>query len=273
MFKLMLTVAATTLLLPVLAEAKQRELVEGCLKGTRQTQACYTMIANYWKHAPAIERAACQEGADPRLMKALIAYESTYNNRAVSPVSATGLTQVMPATAMGEYGLSRANLYHPETSVRAGSRYLGKMYKQFGRLDLALAAYNAGPGRVKKAGNRVPNIRETQVYVRNVMSLYAAFKEKDPSPQCRVAATAAENKPAALQAVANNQSVALPTASTINSRKQTKQQVQQVVNKPAQATNTRSSTSGLRASGSSFRSDTSSSFTRQTHGGHGIYSN
>ena len=166
------------------AGAGQREAVEGCLKGTRQTKACYTMIANYWKHAPVIERAACMEGVDPRLMKSLIAYESTYNHRAVSRVNATGLTQVMPATAKGEYGLSRQHLYHPETSVRAGARYLEKMYRQFGRLDLALAAYNAGPGRVKSAGNRIPNIRETKAYVNNVTALYSAFKQKFPGQQC-----------------------------------------------------------------------------------------
>lgn len=184
MNKLFLSLMLSALLFPVVSNAGQREIVEGCLKGIRKTKGCYTMIANYWKHAPVIERAACSEGADPRLMKALIAYESTYDHRAVSSVNATGLTQVMPATAKGEYGLSRAHLYHPETSVRAGARYLGKMYRQFGRLDLALAAYNAGPGRVKQAGNRIPNISETKAYVRNVSALYAAFKQKYPGRQC-----------------------------------------------------------------------------------------
>lgn len=166
------------------AFAAKQDQVTACLQGRLKNQACYSMIANYWKHVPTIERVACSEGVDPRLMKSLIAYESRYKSSAVSSVQATGLTQVMPATARGEFGLSRNHLYHPETSVRAGARYLTKMYRQFGRLDLALAAYNAGPGRVKGAGNRVPAIRETQDYVRNITSLYAVFKEKYPGNQC-----------------------------------------------------------------------------------------
>ena len=173
MKKLILTLTAAALFVPTFAVAKQRAVVEDCLKGKRQTQSCYTLIANYWQHAPTIERVAREEGVDPKWMKSLIAYESMYNSRAVSPVKATGLTQVMPATAMGEYRLSRDRLYHPETSVRAGTRYLKKMYRQFGRMDLALAAYNAGPGRVQRAGNRIPNIAENREYVRNVTALYA----------------------------------------------------------------------------------------------------
>ena len=179
MKKLILTLTAAALFVPAFAVAKQRAVVEDCLKGKRQTQSCYTLIANYWQHAPTIERVAREEGVDPKWMKSLIAYESMYNSRAVSPVKATGLTQVMPATAMGEYRLSRDRLYHPETSVRAGTRYLKKMYRQFGRMDLALAAYNAGPGRVQRAGNRIPNIAETRAYVRNVTALYAAFEQKE----------------------------------------------------------------------------------------------
>ena len=198
------------------AGAGQREAVEGCLKGTRQTKACYTMIANYWKHAPVIERAACMEGVDPRLMKSLIAYESTYNHRAVSRVNATGLTQVMPATAKGEYGLSRQHLYHPETSVRAGARYLEKMYRQFGRLDLALAAYNAGPGRVKSAGNRIPNIRETKAYVNNVTALYTAFKQKFPGQQC-VGQTAKAAAATSIQTASIGGRVTLPSKPTFGS--------------------------------------------------------
>lgn len=100
---LILTLTAAALFVPAFAVAKQRAVVEDCLKGKRQTQSCYTLIANYWQHAPTIERVAREEGVDPKWMKSLIAYESMYNSRAVSPVKATGLTQVMPATAMGEY--------------------------------------------------------------------------------------------------------------------------------------------------------------------------
>lgn len=195
-----MAISIKKLLFPVLmlsctaAVAAKPDQVTACLQGRLKNRGCYTMIANYWKHVPTIERAACSEGVDPRLMKSLIAYESRYKSSAVSPVQATGLTQVMPATARGEFGLSRDHLYHPEISVRAGARYLTKMYRQFGRLDLALAAYNAGPGRVKGAGNRVPTIRETQDYVRNITALYAVFKEKYPGEQCGVQKVATDKQ-------------------------------------------------------------------------------
>ena len=205
MKKLILTLTAAALFVPALAVAKQRAVVEGCLKGTRQSKGCAAMVANYWKHNTVIERVSREEGVDPKWMKSLIAYESMYNSKAVSPVSATGLTQVMPATAMGEYGLSRDRLYHPETSVRAGARYLKKMHKQFGRMDLALAAYNAGPGRVQRAGNRVPNIPETQAYVRNIIALHAEFERKERGQN----GTA---KPTQLQQVSGR--VALPEKAT-----------------------------------------------------------
>lgn len=215
MNKLIWAVTAA-LLLPALAEAGQRERVEGCLKGRKQTKSCHVMLANYWRHEPVIERGACLEGVDPRLMKSLIAYESMYHNKAVSPVSATGLTQVMPATAMSEFGLNRNHLYHPETSVRAGARYLSKMYRQFGRLDLALAAYNAGPGRVKQAGNRVPNIQETRAYVYNVTALYTAFKQKFPGQQC-VGKTAKAAAKQPVQTASTAGRVALPSKPTFGS--------------------------------------------------------
>ncbi|MDU1346843.1 MAG: lytic transglycosylase domain-containing protein [Eikenella corrodens] len=154
--------------------------VSNCLKGFSNTPDCRRMIANYWQHAPAIERIARQEGVEPELLKALIAYESRYNHQAVSPAQASGLTQVMPTTALGMH-VHPSSLFIPEVSIRTGARYLRQMYNQFGRLDLALAAYNAGPRRVSRAGNRVPRIAETQHYVRNVTALYVEFKRKAAS--------------------------------------------------------------------------------------------
>ncbi|WP_198344799.1 lytic transglycosylase domain-containing protein [Neisseria chenwenguii] len=164
----------TTLFISPLTHADK---ISGCLKGYINTPECRRMIANYWQHAPSIERIAVQEGVEPELLKALIAYESSYNHRAVSRVQATGLTQVMPGTARG-MGVHPDKLYIPTVSIRAGARYLRQMFRDFGRLDLALAAYNAGPGRVRKAGRKVPNIKETQNYVRNVSALYTEFKRK-----------------------------------------------------------------------------------------------
>lgn len=168
----------TTLLCSTPVWAKARTQVEGCLKGMVKTKACDNLIKNYWLHNSTIERIAREERIDPDILKALVAYESRYNHKAVSPKQATGLTQVMPATA-AELGVSnRIHLYNAEVSLRTGSRYFRKMLNQFdGRLDLALAAYNAGPNRVRRAGG-IPKIKETQDYVRNILALYQAFKLK-----------------------------------------------------------------------------------------------
>ena len=162
---------------PVLAKARAQ--VEGCLKGMVKTRACDRMIQNYWQHNTSIERVAREERIDPLLLKSLVAYESRYNSKAVSPKRATGLTQVMPATA-AELGVSnRIHLYDAEVSLRTGSRYFRQMQDLFpGRLDLALAAYNAGPNRVRRAGG-IPKIKETQDYVRNILALYREFQLKE----------------------------------------------------------------------------------------------
>ena len=91
--------------------------------------------------------------------------------------------QIIPATAE-RYGVSgdartpvQQKLTDPRTNIRAGSRYLRDLINMFpGQLELALAAYNAGEGAVQRAGNRIPNYRETQNYVRTVMQLYTMLK-------------------------------------------------------------------------------------------------
>jgi hypothetical protein len=129
-------------------------------------------------------RDASQEhGIDYELLQALIATESGFDPSAVSPKGAVGLMQLMPATAE-RYGLSgdarmplARKLTDPRLNVRTGSRYLRDLIRMFpGQLELALAAYNAGEGAVQRAGNRIPNYRETQNYVKTVMQLYAMLK-------------------------------------------------------------------------------------------------
>ena len=120
---------------------------------------------------------------DYELLKALIATESGFDASAVSPKGAVGLMQVMPATA-GHFGVvadKRATveqkLADPGTNIRTGVRYLSYLIALFpGQLELALAAYNAGEGAVQRAGNRIPNYKETQNYVSTVMQLYALLK-------------------------------------------------------------------------------------------------
>lgn len=120
---------------------------------------------------------------DYELLQALIATESGFDTRAVSPKGAVGLMQVMPATAE-RYGVAgdgktpvEKKLTDPRTNIRAGARYLDYLIKLFpGQLELALAAYNAGEGAVQRAGNKIPNYRETQNYVKTVMQLYTMLK-------------------------------------------------------------------------------------------------
>ncbi len=127
--------------------------------------------------------ASREHGIDYELLQAVIATESGFDPGAVSPKGAVGLMQVMPATAerYGVVGDAKATtekkLTDPRTNIRAGARYLRDLIRMFpGQLELALAAYNAGEGAVQRAGNRIPNYRETQNYVKTVMQLYATLK-------------------------------------------------------------------------------------------------
>ncbi|MEJ8839112.1 lytic transglycosylase domain-containing protein [Ramlibacter sp. AN1133] len=132
---------------------------------------------------PHVSEAAREHGIELALLQALIAAESGFDPGAVSPKGAIGLMQVMPATAE-RYGLAgdarsplERKLKDPRTNLRAGARYLRDLLRMFpGRLELALAAYNAGEGAVQRAGNRIPNFRETQNYVRTVMQLYTMLR-------------------------------------------------------------------------------------------------
>ncbi len=132
----------------------------------------------YKRVLPLVQETARQLGLDVNLMVALIAAESAFDHRAVSPKGAVGLMQLMPGTAERygvrpeEGGSLRERLMHPETNLRAGALFLRDLLLLFpGRIDLVLAAYNAGPGAVRRAGLRVPDYPETQNYVRTVTEL------------------------------------------------------------------------------------------------------
>jgi soluble lytic murein transglycosylase-like protein len=120
------------------------------------------------KWLPHIERIARANKLDPRLLTALVKQESGFRADAGSHAGAIGLTQLMPGTAR-ELGV---NPYDPIENLEGGARYLRSQLDRFGSVPLALAAYNAGPGRVAAAGG-IPRITETQNYVRNVTAFYA----------------------------------------------------------------------------------------------------
>ncbi len=128
-----------------------------------------------------IHSAARQAALDPALVHALIYVESRYNPTARSPKGAIGLMQLMPGTA-SRYGVTRA-LHAPEANLRAGTRYLSELLTMFdNRLDLALAAYNAGENAVRRHGMRIPPYRETRDYVPAVLAAYNELKEAPPPP-------------------------------------------------------------------------------------------
>jgi cell wall-associated NlpC family hydrolase len=123
------------------------------------------------KYASLIQRAADQTGVDPRLLASVGWTESDFNPGSSSSAGAQGVMQLMPQTAAG-LGVDPMN---PEQAFLGGARYLKAQLDAFGgRADLALAAYNAGPGAVRKAGG-IPPYAETQSYVTKVLGHYASL--------------------------------------------------------------------------------------------------
>lgn len=117
--------------------------------------------------APAVAQAATQAGLDPRLFAAVVWAESAYHPGAVSHAGALGLAQLMPTTA-ARLGVDPA---HPLQNLAGGARYLSQQQASFGSVELALAAYNAGPGAVVSHGG-IPPYAETQYYVLAVLRYY-----------------------------------------------------------------------------------------------------
>ncbi|OAT80445.1 hypothetical protein A6M21_00770 [Desulfotomaculum copahuensis] len=116
--------------------------------------------------------AAARYGLDPALLKAVARVESGWNPAAFSPAGAQGLMQLMPATAAA---LGVDNPWDPRQNLEGGARYLRNLLDRYhGRTDLALAAYNAGPGAVDRYGG-IPPYRETQQYVRRVAGAQREF--------------------------------------------------------------------------------------------------
>lgn len=114
-----------------------------------------------------IARASERYSVDPTLIKAIIKTESNFNHRAVSPMGARGLMQLMPTTAAA---LRVKDSFHPENNIDGGVRYLRYLLTLFnGNLPLVLAAYNAGENAVLRYNNRIPPYQETQNYVRRVL--------------------------------------------------------------------------------------------------------
>ena len=127
-------------------------------------------------HAPIIQQYSDLYGVNQELIKAIITVESCFDRYAVSRVGAKGLMQLMPETAkiMGVH-----NVFNAKDNIRGGTRYFRKMLELFEfNVELALAAYNAGPNAVKKY-NGIPPYKETQGYVKKVIKHYNSFTETE----------------------------------------------------------------------------------------------
>jgi soluble lytic murein transglycosylase-like protein len=122
--------------------------------------------------------AACAEGVSVNLLDALILRESRYNPAAISAKGAVGLTQLMPGTVSA---LGLTNPWSTYENLKGGARYLRQQLDAFGRYDLALAAYNAGPGNVRRHKG-IPPFPETRAYVDAVLATLLDAQEKPLKP-------------------------------------------------------------------------------------------
>ncbi len=130
---------------------------------------------------PLLREAAAAHGVDEELLKAVITVESGFNAKAVSPRGAIGLMQITPvaadryATAQERRTPAQERLRVPRVNVHTGARMLADLIRRYGGIDVALAAWNAGEGTVRRHGGAMPDIAETRAHVQLVLELYWAL--------------------------------------------------------------------------------------------------
>lgn len=160
------------------AQARQARKVEGEFRPApsadqpaRITNSTRRTLSDYDAY---IDEAAIRYKMPPALVRAVMHAESAFDPNALSHVGASGLMQLMPATARDMYV---KDIFDPRDNIEGGVRYLRVLANEFdGDMVKMVAAYNAGPDAVKKYGGQVPPYPETQAYVRKVISLYFQYK-------------------------------------------------------------------------------------------------
>lgn len=166
---------------PVLGERVAPPRVPGKSDGAGGLMTWLEFAPEVKRVQPWLREAAQAHGVDIELLKAVIAVESGFDPKAVSPRGAVGLMQITPATAdryaTKDEALRPAaeRLLDPRTNVLTGARMLADLTRRYGRIDVALAAWNAGEGTVRRHGGEVPAIAETQAHVHLVLELYWAL--------------------------------------------------------------------------------------------------
>lgn len=135
------------------------------------TLARFDSVSSQIPYAAEIRQAAVANGIDPLLLTSLVYAESNFHPNAVSKCGAVGLTQLMPRTAQG---LGVTDIYDPQQNLNGGAKYIARQMRNFGRVDLALAAYNAGPGAISRLGV-VPDSK--QGYVRKILGKWSSYQE------------------------------------------------------------------------------------------------
>jgi soluble lytic murein transglycosylase-like protein len=131
-----------------------------------------SLVTSGSSYDPLIRQHATWQNIRADLVRAVIQVESAFNPRALSPKGAMGLMQLMPATA-ARFGV--IDPFNPAENIRAGVHYLRTLLDRYNDNEqLALAAYNAGPGAVDRYGSKVPPYRETQKYVQRITNLNGA---------------------------------------------------------------------------------------------------
>jgi len=180
-----------------IAEAKAADNFRNSAQFIRTTSQ-----PNVKRFEPIIEKAAKVHKIDPALVKAVVAVESSFQPDAVSPKGAMGLMQVIPDTAE-RYGITGdrkkstgQKLLDPAINLKVGIEHLSNLMSMFGsKLELVLAAYNAGEGNVLKYAMKIPPFPETQEYVKLVKQFYAGFKPASKKQQHTVVTQLAATTP------------------------------------------------------------------------------
>lgn len=140
------------------------------------SQAQNNVVSNQLAIKEKIVRHSLQYGVDPALSLSVVKQESNFNKSAKSARGAVGLFQLMPSTAKS----LGVNPYYINENIIGGIKYLKSLQDKFGSVDLVIAAYNAGPGAVKRH-NGIPPYRETRAYVKKIVTHYNYLKV-NPDP-------------------------------------------------------------------------------------------